>query len=383
MKRFSTGLLFACLMAGLLPLKAEPVRAALFVADRITDPVFAGKADAFTDLLAAQLAKNGIAVADKRDTVEALRNYQLPNKKDADDATKLDVALENESSALALARAMGVDCIVSASLTAYDTQKREFNGYGVISINEVHLLYTTVRLLTIRDGASLCGVTAVATQTVPERTSLKVTDANITAPIMAEAAQKLAEAIAQQTRERAELIAAAKAPQNATFHVRCVWADLLFPEVIKNKEGEYYTTKTRYPVDVLSATVELNGVVAGSAPADISAPIGLSTLKITREGFTPWSRMINVTEGLSLTIALQLDEKGLARWKEMAKFIQELKDDAKLTDAQVRVLDGYAQMLRQSGVRINQKENINVNTTDGLIQNYNQGLIQTPGVVVP
>jgi len=200
---------------------------------------------------------------------------------------------------------------------------------------------------------------------------------------MAEAAQKLAEAIAQQTRERAELIAAAKAPQNATFHVRCVWADLLFPEVIKNKEGEYYTTKTRYPVDVLSATVELNGVVAGSAPADISAPIGLSTLKITREGFTPWSRMINVTEGLSLTIALQLDEKGLARWKEMAKFIQELKDDAKLTDAQVRVLDGYAQMLRQSGVRINQKENINVNTTDGLIQNYNQGLIQTPGVVVP
>lgn len=370
-------------MASLSPaLRAEPVRAAIFVADRIDDPVFKDKADAFTDLLAARLAKDGIAVADKRDTVEALRNYQLPDKKNLDDATKLDVALENESSALALARAMGVDCIVSASLTAYDTQKREFNGYGVLSLNEVHLLYTTARLLTIREGASLCGITAVATQTVPERTSLKVTEKNIAAPLMAEAAEKLATAIAQQAGERAEAIAQGAKVKNATIHIRAVWADLLFPEVVKTKDGDYRTTQTRYPVDI-SATVELNGVVAGSAPGDISAPAGLSTLKLTREDFAPWSRMINVNEGLALTIALRLDEKGLARWKEMAAFLQELKDNAKLTDAQVHVLDGYAQMLRQSGVRIDQKQNINVNTTDGIIQNYNQGLFQTPGVVVP
>ncbi len=380
MKKFILPLL--CLLSVWLPLRAaEPVRAALFVADRIADPLFEKKAGAFTDMLAAQLAQNNIAVADQRDTVKALQNYASPKAAGAGMA-KLDAALEDETTALALARAMGVDCIIVASLTGYDTQSRQFNGYGVLTLNQTHMLHASARLLDTRDGAALAGVNAVATLTTPERTSLKVEESNVAVPLMAEAAQKLATALASQIKDRASTIAqAGKVPAEAAVQVRTVWGDLLFPEVIKTKEGEYRTTQTRYPVDISGVSVALDGIVVGTTPTTISHARGLAKLKLTREGFAPWERMVNVTEGLNLTVALSLDEQGLARWKDMAQFLEDLKQGSKLTDAEVRQIDGYAQMLRQSGYMIRQSEDIKVDTKEGIIQNYNQSLLQqTPAI---
>ena len=370
---FICALIFAT--GGLLR-AAEPVRAALFVADRISDPLFADKTDAFTDLLSARLAQAGVAVADQRDTIKALENYRS-GKTAGNDMAKLDALLENETTAVALARAMGVDCIVVATLTAYDTQTRQFNGYGVITLNQEHMLYATARLLDVREGASLAGVNAVATLTTPQRANLKIENSNITAPLLSEAAQKLALSLSEQMKARAETIAqAGQASAETSFRVRTVWGDLLFPEVVKTKDGDYRTTQTRYPVDISGVSVSLDGIVLGATPANITHARGLARLKLTREGFVPWERMINVTEGLDLTVALSLDEQGLARWKEMAEFLESIKQNAKLTDAQVRMIDAYAQQLRQSGFLIQQREDIKVNTQEGLIQNYNQGLLQ-------
>jgi len=85
---------------------------------------------------------------------------------------------------------------------------------------------------------------------------------------------------------------------------------------------------------------------------------GFSRLRITREGFAPWERTINAVEGQTLSIALTLSDSGYARWKDATAFINALKDGARLTDAEVKVLEGYGRMLSESFSRMETKENV-------------------------
>jgi len=54
-------------------------------------------------------------------------------------------------------------------------------------------------------------------------------------------------------------------------------------------------------------------------------------------------------------------DAGYARWKESTAFINDLKNGAKLTDGQVKVLEGQAKMFENSGFKVNTKEGITIN----------------------
>jgi hypothetical protein len=53
-----------------------------------------------------------------------------------------------------------------------------------------------------------------------------------------------------------------------------------------------------------------------------------------------------------------LSDSGYARWKDATAFINGLKDGARLTDAEVKVLEGYGKMLSESFSRMETKENV-------------------------
>ena len=53
-----------------------------------------------------------------------------------------------------------------------------------------------------------------------------------------------------------------------------------------------------------------------------------------------------------LRMALTLTDKGYARWRDNTGFLQNLENNRKLTDAEVKVLEGQAQMFRQSGYKV-------------------------------
>ena len=102
----------------------------------------------------------------------------------------------------------------------------------------------------------------------------------------------------------------------------------------------------------------------GSAPGKLQVKPGLSKLRLTRDGYQTWERTINAVEGQTINVAMQMSPEGLARWQELTAFMNALKDQAKLTDAQIEVLKGQAQMLRQSGFKVDTKDapTINVGT---------------------
>ena len=53
-----------------------------------------------------------------------------------------------------------------------------------------------------------------------------------------------------------------------------------------------------------------------------------------------------------------MTDDGYKRWRDNTAFLQELKDKEKLTDAEAESIKGHAQMLRQSGFKVDVKEDI-------------------------
>ncbi|MFM8880280.1 MAG: hypothetical protein ACKOKG_14285 [Verrucomicrobiota bacterium] len=55
-----------------------------------------------------------------------------------------------------------------------------------------------------------------------------------------------------------------------------------------------------------------------------------------------------------------MSEAGYTRWKDNIGFLQNLEVNRKLTDAQVKAVEGFAKMLEQSGSRVDLREDAKV-----------------------
>lgn len=183
-------------------------------------------------------------------------------------------------------------------------------------------------------------------------------------PILAELMDDATTQIASALRVKAaqNRIAAPKAkaaPVSITLNVET--ADLYIPDVQIGPENTVSVKDGKLKVAPLNVTVEVDGVAVGSAPGKIQLKPGLSKLRLTREGYQTWERTINAVDGQTITVAMQMSTDGLARWQNLTAFMNNLKDGAKLTDAQIQVLQGQAQKLRQSGFKVDTKDAPTIN----------------------
>ena len=75
-----------------------------------------------------------------------------------------------------------------------------------------------------------------------------------------------------------------------------------------------------------------------------------------------------------LQISLRMTESERKRWLENAKFFEQLKIGAKLTDAEVKKIEGVAEFFSQSGFRVDRRSttDMKVDTKDApQIQQWN------------
>ena len=181
----------------------------------------------------------------------------------------------------------------------------------------------------------------------------------ILADLLDDATTQIASAL--RTKAAQNRIAAPKSkagPVSITLNVET--ADLYIPDVQLGPENTVSIKDGKLAIAPLNVTVEVDGVAVGSAPGKISLRPGLSKLRLTREGYKTWERTINAREGQTLTIAMQMSPEGLARWEELTAFMNTLKNGAKLTDAQVQVLQGKAKMLQNSGFKVDTDQGITI-----------------------
>jgi hypothetical protein len=220
-------------------------------------------------------------------------------------------------------------------------------------------------------GAALVGDTLKATKVTRGTTNAGVNNDDVVNELLDELSQKIADGLGQK---QAGMAAVGPKPGQVEISVSCGMQDsgqhvISVPDLRESTNG-IVVAKGSLDVQVLDVTVEVNGLAVGSAPGKFKVPAGLNKLKLTREGFQPWERTVNFVEGQSFKVALQMSEAGYARWKDNNLFLQTLESDRKLTDAQVKVLEGYAQMLQQSGYKIDNKTD-GKSPYDGAIINGN------------
>jgi hypothetical protein len=314
------------------------------------------KISVLEDLLSARITDLGFSLLSREVVVDNLRKFDANTASAARPADSLDAQLTDQSSALRLAQNMGADYIVQASITSYAATKRTVTAYGNTLNNYEHTLRVTYKILDAQGGGSLTGDVAKASRTEQGTANASATVEGIFDDLLDETTTQIVSSL--RTRVAAGKITAPKAAAKlVTITIKPEAADLFIPDVRINAENVVTVGESKFKVTPFNATVEVDGVAVGSAPGQITLRPGFSKLRISREGFDTWERTISASEGQVLSVTMKMSAEGYARFKDATAFINELKNGAKLTDAEVKKIEGEAKMLENSFFKVDTKEN--------------------------
>jgi hypothetical protein len=314
------------------------------------------------DLLTTRIAGKGFTVLTRDTVTRSLKDYSGKPANTETPGTGLDQALENSTTALRLAQNLGADFILAPTITTYGTEKRTYNGNGIATVNTIHTVRVGYKLVEAGEGSAIKGATVVATKTLRDSGGLSVESSDVLNELLDNAAGQLADALDKAARSVPATVAKAAL---VNFSVACTMTDprqqpIQVPVVSITADNHAIVTN-RIPVQALDVTVELDGTTLGSAPGSFKARPGLHKIRLSREGFAAWERTINVSEGQELRVALQMSEQGYSRWKDTTDFLATLDNTRKLTDAEVKQIEGVAKFFSESHYRVDTKENIRIN----------------------
>jgi hypothetical protein len=274
-------------------------------------------------------------------------------------ANALDAQLADSTSAVRLAQTLGATHLLQVTISGFDSNKQTIDAYGVKTVNDERTVRVTYKVLDGNSGASLAADTVRVTKMVQQAGGMSEDRSSVLNGLLDEAAGKVAASLKRQL-ERGR-ITTSTAQGNVSVIFTTDLADLYIPDVRINPENTLTIGETKFKVSALAATVEVDGIAVGTAPGKLEVKGGLHKLRVVREGFKPWERTVNFTNGQKLNVALEMTDAGFARWADATKFINELKNGAKLTDAQVKALEGQAKMFENSGFKVNTTEGVTIN----------------------
>lgn len=348
----------------------QPIRkAAIFVENR-AGQAFDDKVSVLEDFITSRITEKGFSVISREVVIDSLKNYNSEKAK-SPDSEKLDTLLSNNTSALRLAQLMGVDYIIVTSITSFGTEKKSFKGYGVETVNIITNLRASYKIIEAVQGGTLVADTVKVSKSERFTERSQTENSDIINELLDEAAVKVAESLAKK-----QIAPPPARPELVEITITCGMQDLAqlpisIPDVRVDKDNRVIIETNTLEIQMLDVTVELNGVVIGSAPGTFKVSPGLGRIRLSREGFKDWEKTVNLIAGLKLKVALQMSDEGYDRWRDNTNFLYRFKRDEKLTDAEVEKIKGIAQKFRQSGYKVDIKEDVKVDTKEGWRSVYN------------
>ncbi|MSR69078.1 MAG: PEGA domain-containing protein [Phycisphaerales bacterium] len=337
--------------------------AAIFVKNRPAD-VAPEKVMVLEDYIAAEVDRLCFTTVSREDTLNAVARFAAAgaNAGTAVDPQKdLDRLLSDETSALRLAQQMGVDYIMIASITAYINDRIDAEAYGATTSIRSAQMDVTYRLLGRAEGQVITSDSVTATEKIRESPTLQQ-KRDLIDVVIRRCAHSVGDSLAKRCSESA-LQGGAALPEKVALRVVCTMQDMSVPGVVSDPAtGRYIVSGVNWNLLATNASVEIDGVVVGSAPELMNVFPGLHKVTISCEGFRPWSRTVNVQSGMNLTVALQLTDEGLLRWQSQLQFLQNLTQAQQLTDADVEVIRATAEFIRNSRVVLDMQNSTTINT---------------------
>ena len=268
---------------------------------------------------------------------------------DAREIADLSTA-EDLPAILATARRTGADYALLVRLDPATEEVTEYSGNDVQTRRRILSAPYSFRLVTAATGATVLGDTGTARQVTRATENLRESYPDARQALVPAAARSIARAI-RETITPGELTPPPAEATEVSFQVTPLGRELVVPEIRETENGRLRATGERQPMILEGVTVILDEVALGSAPGAFTAPAGLHTLTLEREGFRPWSRTIQVTPDLELRIPLVRTEESRSVLREDAAFLERLRSERVLTEAEAERVRGLAQAYRQSGYR--------------------------------
>jgi len=308
---------------------------AVFVQNRTRVPGMDDEVDGVRDRLAAAFAEvEGFSVVDSAQAVDTFRRYKVTVDEEKEG---LYAGIFTGGSVPRVAQMLNCDYIAAATIVNASSMRRNMGG----RISTVYTLRMTLKVMD-SSGASVDGMPTWVRQ-------YPVLDAsddpmNFYQILFDQWAGEVTSVMAQKSLKWRKPNSVAANLVN--FHVSTMIDETIaeLESQTKGTNGEMLQELRRV---VGGATVEIDGAVIGSAPGDFQVAPGLHQLRITREWMRPYTATVNIQDGTSLKVALEMSDEGLAKWGSA---------EALRADLARR----YAEAARDRNIKMN----LNVDTTN-------------------
>ena len=336
------------------PAKPAEYTVAIFVANRAGKPGDA-QLGALEDYITARVTELNVHVISGETALNAVGSMAPGAKENA-----LDAQLAQSTSAVRLAETLGATHLLQVTISGFDSNQRNIDAYGVKAVNEEQVVRVTYKILDGTTGGSLAADTVKVAKTYQQSEGSSETHGDRLNDLLDEAAQKVAASLKRQIDRGRITTSAAQGVVAITLTTELT--DVFVPDVRIGAENTVSISESKFKVSALAATVEIDGIAVGTAPGRLEVKAGLHKLRVVREGYKPWERTVNFTNGQHLNVGLEMTDEGFNRWKKSTEFMNELKNNAKLTDAEVKLLEGKAKMFENSGFKVNTTQGITIRT---------------------
>ena len=301
---------------------------AIFSANH-ADKILDDKLPALEDFVSTRITEKGFSVISREVATDAVSALLKDGKQ-----TAIDIALNNNASALRLAQMLGANYIIVATISTYGTDKQTTEAYDVKTVAVTTTLRVSYKILDGVQGGTLGGDTFKVSSTKRYTENSRSESTDTINELLDEASIKIAESAG--TKVIKTVVASSKL---AEFSVACGMQDLAqlpasVPDVRLTENNTVMSGKERLPVLALNVMVELDGAGIGSTPAAFKVPPGLHKMRLRRDGFKDYEGTITVYQGQTFNIALQMTDAGYQRWKDNTAFLNSIVTGQKLTDAE-------------------------------------------------
>jgi hypothetical protein len=340
------------------PAPAKQRLIAIFIKNR-ADKTLDEKVGSLEELLTAKLAgvfadkELPVSIVSREDVLNAVSTFADQGANKGDDklaGAELDKLLSNNTSAVRLSQTLNADYLLMVTITQFSRDVKAFDGYGVTTVNVEDKMGLSYKTLDGTTGGTIDGGTVESThrRRLSKESVQGLTIAN---ELLSDASTKISSKVSDRlakTLQRAPATDVAK----VNLTVIATLQGTTLPEIVKNDKGQWVVGEGRYAIAALNASVDINGFTLGSAPGTFAIPKGTHKISVNRQGCDNYDKTLLINSDMKLEVPLRMTDAEFLRHLTQIGFLQDLKQGAALTEGQVNVLNGTAEFLRKSHMRI-------------------------------
>jgi len=267
----------------------------------------------------------------------------------------MDQKLHANTSIVRLAQNMDTDYLIVLTLDKFSKSRKTYRSRDLDTpvVTDTYLLTASYKVLDAYSGGSIGGNTLKASKSVRQTAGLQVELGEFADGLDDALVEKLKTDMLNNERKWRE---ASKALSGipVQFVVQAYNMDNM-PLYLPRYEGEKQMLNNLVPAQIM-ANIEVDGMTVGSTPCTIPLSPGIHKVRIFRQGYDDVTMTIKPHDGMIVSVPMRMTEGEMNRLQGSIEFMQKMTKEREVNQAQAELLQGAAQNLRQSGIKIDAKE---------------------------